>query len=818
MADDVVQYANERAVDLLVLSETHMPAGEPADVPGFDLVWEVRQRTVGRAPSGGVAFALVRGPTSIVSVVVQEGCEQADVTWIRVDYGDRSRPLYVAAVYLPPEGPSCCSGCGSGSCSRSHIDTALAYLEESTARFSSVGDVLVLGDFNVQAEKRPVTRRWSGVTQALVREDLCTLANPTAADGSLANTRRDPGTQRESVLDLVLTGVANVCVGSAVGDPTTQLSDHYPILVTLQRVSGDNSLPDHIPPSYGFTSGVPSHLRQKPSVLVSRKAPQLQEYQRIVDARVAALPVCGDDVDGDVTRLERALIDSAYEVGLCTRPHVRDPAVRVFALHQRQLEAARRRLAVVVSISGDHSHEALELGAYIQRLEQRQVSELPARRREQRRRRALRRQRENDDLTQLWTSNEIGLLSQRMGDDQRGRLQQQSRQPLIPLPVRQETLWKKEQHLRNKYGTAPAVLGDFTELVGDVQVPTVGEIAVAVKQLNGHAAAIGVPLFPLRWASTPALLQHLHALFDGIWRRGVVPASFGVVEAVAIPKPGSPDYRVIGVGSALSRLFRLIIYNRVLAQVRPLLDPMQFGFLPGKSTEDAAFLASSGTACAQAAGNTVETVFLDIAGAYPTTPWDVVMTRFKAMGIPADIRRLTHNYYKCQRMFVKVGRLVSGWVTVTIGLTEGDPMSPLTFVIVIDEGVRRLHSAVLFNGANLGIPTLDGGQLTCVWYADDGRLFALTPEGMVVLLSVCEEVFGTTFRFRFNAAPTKSASQRYLPFGKRDRAQAVRAVRNTAPYTLQGSVLPTVDVYKHVGIMTSPRGKTASQAAQTAKL
>lgn len=815
-SEDVSEYAKERNADVVVLCETHMPVGEPKAIDGYELLWAPRVCMFGKSPAGGVAVAVTTASTAVTTVTVVEEFQGADVLWVRVDTAVSNRPLYVAAVYLPPVGAEhCCPGCGSPSCGRSHVSLALAYLAESAARFAAEGDVLLAGDFNVRAEQEVVQPRWRNVQDALLDEDMCVLANPVDGNGVLFATRCDPGTGRESVLDLFLTGVANVsvCV-SEVGD-VPRISDHYPMVAMLtwpaQEQQG-GTFPDR----YGFLSGVPSHLRQKPAVHLSRTADKLNQYRDGVDARLEALEVCGDDVEREVANIERLLLGVAYNTGLCTRERERDGAVRVFGRHQRELERARKQLDRTRETGGD----VAPWQALVHRLEQRRAAELPQRRREQRRRRTLKRVEERAQLQRWWVGNETGLTARQMGRDQAGMRERRTRRPVVPLRVRQQVLWDKEQFLRKKYGSAPVVLGEFEEEVaeGDVTVPTAVEVDKALSQLNGNSAAIGVPLFPLKWARTDGLVLRLTRLMGTIWRSGDVPCSFGVVETVALPKPGSPDYRIIGVGSALSRLFRLIMYNRVLAQVRPLLDPMQFGFLPGRSTEHASFLSTSATRCVQAAGGVVETVFLDISGAYPTTPFDVVMRRFKDVGVPVDVRRLTHNYYRCQRMFVKVGRLVSGWVEVTIGLTEGDPMSPLTFIIVIDEGVRRLHSAVMYDNARLGIPMLDGTQLTCVWYADDGRLFAMTVAGMIVLLEVCEATFGGELRYKFNTAPTKSASMRSLPDGKAARRHAKQALQGTAPYTLQGKELPAVDTYKHVGVVMAADSVVQGRAGQVARL
>ena len=794
-----------------------MAPAEPVDLrkDGYCLVWAPRRCLRFSAPRGGVALAVRAADSMVEQVSVEEEFDRADVTWFRVQVGD-GRALYVAAVYLPPLGHEfCCAGCDSPQCTRSHVREALAYLGESAARLATKGDVLLAGDFNARAGTEGA--RWREVTDELLVPDVCVLANPVDADDVLVPTRQDPVTGSQSVLDLVITGVANTCVTTVSVDAAAGLSDHYALLCVLTQPVLEDGKEGVLSPNYGFTSPVPRHLRAKPSVALSRRAEQLQQYQDTVDARLLQAPAL-DSVEEEVNQLERILLSSAFSAGLCERRRREHNHAHTFALTQRRLEAARQQLCNARQLAEPTQRQAAmdAARARLDTLEARKREELPARRAVQRVRREMARAEEISRLQQLWVTNENGLLARQMLKDQQGTYSHRGTRPVVPLPVRQRALWRREQFLRKRFGEG-VPLGEFEEDVACSQPPTLLEVETAVRQLSGNSAAIGVPLFPLRWASTPALLERLCALMGRIWRTGLVPASFCEVEVVLIPKPGSADYRVIGVGTALSRLFRLLMYNRVLAQVRPLLSPEQFGFLPGRSTQHASFLSSSTTRCAQATGNVVETVFLDIASAYGTTSWGLVLARMAESGVTADIQRLTHNYYRQQRMFTKVGNLVSDWIIVSIGLTEGDPMSPLSFILVIDKSVQRLHSAVLRSGLPAGIPMLGGGQMVSVWYADDGRLFSLCEEGMHTLTAMVSEEF-TAMRFKMNVAPNKSAAQRGLPDGKVRRAAARRRLATATPYQLQGNDLPVVDCYKHVGVMTHSAGPQASEAAQTQKL
>ena len=801
------------------MSEVHMAVADPVEMPGYSLVWAPRRCVLGGA--GGVAVAVRRDSTVVSEVVVEEGCGRADVMWVRVTLGQVTRPLFLAAVYLPPAGVEhCCSGCGNPSCAKSHTGEAVAAMETAIKQYAARGDVFLTGDFNVRAGQHPPSPRWKEVDGRLLGGE-CVLLNPTGADGGMQATRRDPATGRESVLDLVLAAAANKSATTCAVDPTTCISDHYPILLTV-CLPTDAASGVQLPTDYGVRSTVPTHWRSKPAVTVGRASSQLDQYRELVDGTVKGMDPVTSELEEELAKLEGVILRTAYATGLCSQKRDKDSTVAVFTTLQRQLEKARRRLRVVQTAAETNvalEGRVAEAAAAVKALEDSKAQQFPARRQAMRVRKRQAVQQRNAEVQQWWIDGEAGLLAQRMAKEQAGLGKAKGRRVFVRRRLQQEALYAKELYLREKYCSAPPTDWD-TVLAGvvvnedDVHLPTLQEIASAVHQLNGSSAAIGMPAFVLKWASTPTVMQRVHRIIQEVWRTGSVPASFCLVEAVALPKPqpagAPPAFRIIGVGGVVAKVFRLVMNARVMKVVAPRLSPLQFGFVNGKSTEQAAFLSTSAAACAQATGTAVDSVYLDIAGAYGSTQWAVVMRRLQEMGVSPDILRLNADFLRQQSMFVKVGSLCSGLMEVRVGLTEGDPMSPLQFIITVDGSINRLQSAVLESGVPVGLPMLDGTQLTCVWFADDGRLLATSQAGMQLLLDVCDEGIGG-MGYRFNLAPTKTAAQR-LPAASGPRGAA------TPSYTLQGKAVPWVQSYKHVGIWTHSAGPAAAAKAQIGKL
>jgi len=361
-------------------------------------------------------------------------------------------------------------------------------------------------------------------------------------------------------LDLVCVAGSNKCAVWAEVEAVNVISDHFPITVTVTWPEQDSqAAAAPFPEGYGLRSEVPAHLRRKPVVSASRTSAQMKSYRDQVDGALAgAVPVAEAELESELLRLEGLVLEKAYAAGICSRSRAQSECVRVYTVHQRQLERARQRLRVAQALpeaEPTREHRVRQAADAVDALERRKVEEFPARRRAMRRRAQLAEAEANATVQQWWADGEAGLLAQRMTAEQAGLRETRKRIPFLPRSAHQTALYAKEQFVRAKYSNAPDT--DWPSLLvgldpAEPALPTLVEVETAVKQLNGNSSAIGVPIFPLRWATTPPLLQRLWQLVRLIWQSGEVPDSFCVAEAVALKKPqppgAPPAFRIIGVG------------------------------------------------------------------------------------------------------------------------------------------------------------------------------------------------------------------------------------------------------------------------------
>lgn len=371
------------------------------------------------------------------------------------------------------------------------------------------------------------------------------------------------------------------------------------------------------------------------------------------------------------------------------------------------------------------------------------------------------------------------------------------------------------------YSTARASLRAQTHGEVCAHAVTRQEVRNAIAQLQGGSAAIGIPTAVLKLLSSHEVVRVIQAAVQRMFDTGNVPSSYCVVRAVALHKKGDRsdknNWRTIGVGMASSRLVQLIALNRLLQHSRTemAVSANQHGFIFGRSTEQCIFTAMAATACATATGSSVHTVFLDLIGAFPSTPHDVILCRLRELGVPPYLWRFVDSWLQQQHMFVQIGRHASPLFPVNIGVVEGGPASPLQFILVLNSLPRKLD--IMAGVPGCGLPA-GPGRLVHKWFADDGALFGTSAASVQPLLDVCDSE-ADALGMAFNVGPAKTAAIRLLPTGKSQRARAKKQLQSQ-PDSLQlgQQDVPYVDAYKYLGIWMSSGGYTASVRLHVSKL
>ena len=278
---------------------------------------------------------------------------------------------------------------------------------------------------------------------------------------------------------------------------------------------------------------------------------------------------------------------------------------------------------------------------------------------------------------------------------------------------------------------------------------TVEEIQRALRTMRADAAtgADGISTWALK---LPELAPFLASAFNkhcclGGDSRSSAPPSWRISMIVPIPKnSGSTsldNHRGIALESAVPKLLNAVLRNRLLPGLNPILLGIQSGFRPGRSAvEQIAALRLVIDAC-RTRQRAISIVFVDFQKAFDSVSRSSISWLLSAYGVPSALVQATMDLYSGSRAFVKTTDGPTREFNSSSGVLQGDPLSPLLFLLVADYVLRRClkeeDSYLLAPRRSSRSPAV---SLPALAYADDIALLCRDPaSAQRALTRLCEE-------------------------------------------------------------------------------
>jgi hypothetical protein len=196
-----------------------------------------------------------------------------------------------------------------------------------------------------------------------------------------------------------------------------------------------------------------------------------------------------------------------------------------------------------------------------------------------------------------------------------------------------------------------------------------------------------------------ALLRVCNAVYRGTAVTADTPA-WHCALLVPVPKPGGDrtqpnDHRGIGLQAAVAKLVPDIMRARLQSiddadPLSPLLNRGQAGFRTGE--EAIGQVDSLMESCQRAAvlhsgeKRPVFVLFVDLRKAYDRVPHEILLAKLEAMGVAGAALDFVRRRLDEGTALVKVGgRTAQTPFPVRIGVTQGDPFSPLAFDVFVED-------------------------------------------------------------------------------------------------------------------------------------
>ena len=142
------------------------------------------------------------------------------------------------------------------------------------------------------------------------------------------------------------------------------------------------------------------------------------------------------------------------------------------------------------------------------------------------------------------------------------------------------------------------------------------------------------------------------------------------------------NYRGLKLLEQVMKILERIVDKLIREQVH--INDMQFGFMKGRGTTDAIFIARQLQEKYIAKKKKLYFAFVDLEKAFDRVPRDVVWWAMRKLGVEEWLLKVVQSMYQNVRSRVRVNGECSEEFEVKVGVHQGSVLSPLLFIMVLE--------------------------------------------------------------------------------------------------------------------------------------
>lgn len=218
------------------------------------------------------------------------------------------------------------------------------------------------------------------------------------------------------------------------------------------------------------------------------------------------------------------------------------------------------------------------------------------------------------------------------------------------------------------------------------------EVSNIIRTLDSSKAT-GVDGFPVSALKQFSVMisQIICTCFNDCLTSGIYPDCLKKAIVYPVFKGGDPknptNYRPISVLPAINKVFEKLLSARLsnFLDSTALLNPRQFGFRQGSSTEVAVLELVDDIAHSVDQKLIAGVVFLDLSKAFDTIDHLLLLKKLDAYGIRGVANDLLRSYLSDRQQKVMISGVGSDFRSVKCGVPQGSNLGPLLFLIYIND-------------------------------------------------------------------------------------------------------------------------------------
>ncbi|WVZ79028.1 hypothetical protein U9M48_026656 [Paspalum notatum var. saurae] len=221
---------------------------------------------------------------------------------------------------------------------------------------------------------------------------------------------------------------------------------------------------------------------------------------------------------------------------------------------------------------------------------------------------------------------------------------------------------------------------------------------------------------------------------------------------VLVPKHDGAEnlasYRPISLIHSVAKLFAKLLSLRLAPSMRDIISKCQTTFIKGRSIHDNFLYVRSMARRYHRNKTPMLLVKLDISKAFDSVRWDYLLTLMEHLGFPTRWQNWVASTLASSSSQVLLNGIPGQPIVHGRGLRQGDPLSPLLFVLAIDPLQRLLHLAT--ETGLLSRVAKDRTRLQTSLYADDAIIFIKPEKRELDTLGGLLHLFGEATGLRTN--------------------------------------------------------------------
>jgi len=246
----------------------------------------------------------------------------------------------------------------------------------------------------------------------------------------------------------------------------------------------------------------------------------------------------------------------------------------------------------------------------------------------------------------------------------------------------------------------------------------------------------------LRLAWVPSVLA---PLFNKVIAQQICPEYWRYGVTTLLHKGGARDlsnYRPITLTATISKLFHSIVaawLEKALIASNVIQTSIQKGFLLGISGAiEHDLVLDAALAEARKHHKNLFMVLVDLKNAFGSAPHSRIKWALQRYGVPNWVHDYVTNFYSAVHTKLSCKDWETAYIQVNRGVLQGDTLSPLLFLLVMQVALQ----ALAISCPDYGYRTQDGGEHFLKCFADDLTVIARSPKRLQLAIDKLQEIIG----------------------------------------------------------------------------